>query len=58
MIGDIENGIEHLSTALAVCGEPQNLIELLEAQLPPQVFALLMQRLPVVSQVYPFILFL
>lgn len=49
--GDIENGIEHLSTALAVCGEPSHLIEVLEGQLPPQVFNLLMQRLPIVSQV-------
>ncbi|GIY48613.1 mitochondrial import receptor subunit TOM20 homolog [Caerostris darwini] len=48
--GDIENGVEHLSTALAVCGEPQHLIEVLQVQLPPQIFHLLMQRLPVVSQ--------
>ena len=48
--GDMENGIEHLSTALAVCGEPAHLIEVLEAQLPPQAFQLLMQRLPIVSQ--------
>ncbi|GFX29393.1 mitochondrial import receptor subunit TOM20 homolog [Trichonephila clavipes] len=47
--GDIENGIEHLSTALAVCGEPQHLIEVLQVQLPPQIFHMLMQRLPIVS---------
>lgn len=52
IVGDIENGIEHLSTALAVCGEPSHLIEVLESQLPPQVFNLLMQRLPIVSQVW------
>lgn len=50
-IGDIENGIEHLSTALAVCGEPQHLIEVLQVQLPPPIFHMLMQRLPIVSQV-------
>ncbi|XP_035232715.1 mitochondrial import receptor subunit TOM20 homolog [Stegodyphus dumicola] len=48
--GDIENGIEHLSTALAICGDPSHLIDVLEQQLPPQIFALLMQRLPAVSQ--------
>ncbi|KAF8763692.1 Mitochondrial import receptor subunit TOM20 like protein [Argiope bruennichi] len=48
--GDIENGIEHLSTALAVCGEPQHLIEVLQVQLPPPIFHMLMQRLPIVSQ--------
>ncbi|XP_015915098.1 mitochondrial import receptor subunit TOM20 homolog [Parasteatoda tepidariorum] len=48
--GDIENGIEHLSTALAVCGEPTHLIEVLQTQLPPQIFNMLMERLPVVSK--------
>ncbi|CAL1269202.1 unnamed protein product [Larinioides sclopetarius] len=57
LFSDIENGIEHLSTALAVCGEPQHLIEVLQVQLPPPIFHMLMQRLPIVSQVVSNILF-
>ncbi len=49
--GDIENGIEHLSNAVAVCGQPQQLLQVLQQTLPPQVFHLLLQRLPIVSQV-------
>ncbi|XP_013776932.1 mitochondrial import receptor subunit TOM20 homolog [Limulus polyphemus] len=48
--GDIENGVEHLSNAVAVCGQPQQLLQVLQQTLPPQVFQLLIQRLPVVSQ--------
>uniref|UniRef100_A0A2R5L5J2 Putative translocase of outer mitochondrial membrane complex subunit tom20 n=1 Tax=Ornithodoros turicata TaxID=34597 RepID=A0A2R5L5J2_9ACAR len=48
--GDIENGVEHLSNAVAVCGQPQQLLQVLQQTLPPQVFHLLLQRLPVVSQ--------
>ncbi|XP_054711431.1 mitochondrial import receptor subunit TOM20 homolog [Uloborus diversus] len=48
--GDLENGVEHLSTAVAVCGEPAHLVEILEQQLAPHVFAMLMQRLPVISR--------
>ncbi|XP_070377816.1 mitochondrial import receptor subunit TOM20 homolog isoform X2 [Dermacentor albipictus] len=48
--GDIENGVEHLSSAVAVCGQPQQLLQVLQQTLPPQVFHLLLQRLPVVSQ--------
>merc|ERR1712066_835435 len=35
--GDVENGVEHLSLAVAVCGQPQSL--------PPQIFSLLLQNL-------------
>lgn len=49
--GDIDNGIEHLSSAVAVCGQPQQLLQVLQQTLPPQVFHLLLQRLPIVSQV-------
>ncbi|CAG2122723.1 unnamed protein product, partial [Medioppia subpectinata] len=33
-----------------VCGQPQQLLQVLQQTLPPQVFNLLLQRLPVVSQ--------
>ncbi|EEC06151.1 import receptor subunit tom20, putative [Ixodes scapularis] len=48
--GDVENGVEHLSSAVAVCGQPQQLLQVLQQTLPPQVFHLLLQRLPIVSQ--------
>lgn len=49
--GDLENGIEHLANAVAVCGQPQELLRVLQKTLPPQVFHLLLQRLPSVGQV-------
>jgi len=48
--GDIEAGIEHLSNAVAVCSQPHQLLQVLQQTLPPQVFQLLVQRLPAVSQ--------
>jgi len=48
--GDIDGGVEHLSNAVAVCGQPQQLLQVLRQTLPPQVFQLLCQRLPIVSQ--------
>ncbi|KAH9519533.1 Mitochondrial import receptor subunit TOM20 B [Bulinus truncatus] len=47
--GDIEEGVEHLSNAVAVCGQPQHLLQVLQQTLPPQVFALLVQKLPSVG---------
>jgi import receptor subunit TOM20 len=47
--GDIESGVEHLSNAVAVCGQPQQLLQVLQQTLPPQVFQMLLQRLPAVS---------
>ncbi|RWS05435.1 mitochondrial import receptor subunit TOM20-like protein [Dinothrombium tinctorium] len=49
-IGDVENGVEHLSNAVAVCVQPQQLLQVLQQTLPPQIFQLLLQRLPAVSQ--------
>jgi len=43
--GDIENGVEHLSLAVAVCGQPQQLLGVLQQTLPPQIFSLLLQNL-------------
>ncbi|KAK7104555.1 mitochondrial import receptor subunit TOM20 homolog isoform X2 [Littorina saxatilis] len=48
--GDIEQGVEHLSNAVAVCGQPQQLLQVLQQTLPPQVFQLLVQKLPSVGQ--------
>ena len=70
--GEIETGVEHLSNAVAVCGQPQQvyftkllqymlnllpflfpqqLLQVLQQTLPPQVFRLLLERLPIVGQV-------
>ena len=43
--GDIENGVEHLSLAVAVCGQPQSLLGVLQQTLPPNIFSLLLQSL-------------
>jgi len=34
-----------------VCGQPQHLLQVLQQTLPPQVFQLLVQKLPTVNQV-------
>ena len=46
--GDIENGVEHLSLAMVVCGQPtqaNRLLGVLQQTLPPQIFSLLLQNL-------------
>lgn len=48
--GEIESGVEHLSNAIAVCGQPQQLLQILQQTLPVPVFQLILARLPVVSQ--------
>jgi hypothetical protein len=52
LTGDIENGVEHLGNAVAVCGQPQQLLQVLQQTLPPQVFQLLLMKLPIAGQVY------
>ncbi|XP_043483915.1 mitochondrial import receptor subunit TOM20 homolog [Leptopilina heterotoma] len=48
--GDVEGGIEHLANAVAVCGQPHHLLQVLQKTLPPPIFHLLLQRLPTVGQ--------
>ena len=43
--GDIKNGVEHLRLAVAVCGQPQSLLGVLQQTLPPQIFSHLLQNL-------------
>jgi len=47
--GEIEQGVEHLSNAVAVCGQPQQLLQVLKQTLPPQVFSMLINQLPSVG---------
>ncbi|XP_064602992.1 mitochondrial import receptor subunit TOM20 homolog [Liolophura sinensis] len=43
--GEIEDGVEHLANAVAVCGQPQQLLQVLQQTLAPQIFQLLLQKL-------------
>lgn len=47
--GDLENGVDHLGNAVGVCGQPNDLLQVLQQTLQPQVFHLLIQRLPAVA---------
>ncbi|TRY92575.1 hypothetical protein DNTS_029575, partial [Danionella cerebrum] len=48
--GDYDQGVDHLSNALAVCGQPQQLLQVLQQTLPAPVFQMLLAKLPSVSQ--------
>lgn len=48
--GQLEPGVEHLCNAVAVCHQPQQLLQVLQQTVPPQVFQLLLQRLPLAGQ--------
>lgn len=48
--GDIENGVEHLSLAVAVCGQPHSLLGVLQQTLPPQIYQHLLQNLDLAQQ--------
>lgn len=50
-LGDYEKGVEHLTNAIAVCGQPQQLLQVLQQTLPPPVFQMLLTKLPTISQV-------
>ncbi|XP_068183261.1 translocase of outer mitochondrial membrane 20 [Antennarius striatus] len=48
--GEFEKGVDHLTNALAVCGQPRQLLQVLEQTLPSPVFQMLLTKLPSVSQ--------
>ncbi|XP_062375646.1 translocase of outer mitochondrial membrane 20 [Sardina pilchardus] len=48
--GDYEKGVDHLTNAIAVCGQPQQLLQVLQQTLPPPVFQMLLTKLPTISQ--------
>ncbi|XP_022046972.1 translocase of outer mitochondrial membrane 20 [Acanthochromis polyacanthus] len=48
--GDFENGVDHLTNAIAVCTQPQQLLQVLQQTLPPPVFQMLLTKLPTISQ--------
>ncbi|KAF5288057.1 hypothetical protein FQR65_LT12107 [Abscondita terminalis] len=47
--GDVGNAVDHLANAVAVCGQPNELLRVLQQTLPPHVFNLLVQRLPAIA---------
>ncbi|KAJ8706083.1 hypothetical protein PYW07_010860 [Mythimna separata] len=48
--GDMEAGVEHLGQAVAVCGQPQHLLSVLQQTMPAPFFHLLLKKLPEVSE--------
>lgn len=44
--GKIDECVEHIANAVSVCGQPQQLLSVLQQTLPPAVFGLLLERLP------------
>ena len=49
--GQIEEGVDHLTNAVAVCGQPQQLLQVLQGTLPPEVFQMLLAQLPTIQSV-------
>ncbi|KAJ8360041.1 hypothetical protein SKAU_G00165660 [Synaphobranchus kaupii] len=48
--GDFGKGVDHLTNAIAVCGQPQQLLQVLQQTLPPPVFQMLLTKLPTIGQ--------
>ncbi|KAM3605968.1 uncharacterized protein V6R79_008095 [Siganus canaliculatus] len=48
--GEFERGVDHLTNAIAVCGQPQQLLQVLQQTLPPPVFQMLLTKLPTIGQ--------
>uniref|UniRef100_A0A4X2JXJ2 Mitochondrial import receptor subunit TOM20 homolog n=1 Tax=Vombatus ursinus TaxID=29139 RepID=A0A4X2JXJ2_VOMUR len=48
--GEYEKGVDHLTNAIAVCGQPQQLLQVLQQTLPSPVFQMLLTKLPTISQ--------
>uniref|UniRef100_A0A3B4GAD2 Mitochondrial import receptor subunit TOM20 homolog n=1 Tax=Pundamilia nyererei TaxID=303518 RepID=A0A3B4GAD2_9CICH len=48
--GEFDKGVDHLTNAIAVCGQPQQLLQVLQQTLPAPVFQMLLTRLPSISQ--------
>lgn len=42
---DFDSCIKHLTNAIAVCGQPQQLLQVFRQTLPPNVFQMLIQNL-------------
>ncbi|KAM7154741.1 TOMM20-like protein 1 [Molossus nigricans] len=48
--GEHRMGVEHLSNALSVCGQPRELLKIFKHTLPPKVFEMLLHKIPLICQ--------
>ncbi|XP_011844999.1 PREDICTED: TOMM20-like protein 1 [Mandrillus leucophaeus] len=48
--GEHRMGVQHLSNALLVCGQPQELLKVFKHTLPPKVFEMLLHKIPLICQ--------
>ncbi|KAM7409017.1 hypothetical protein PAMA_002642 [Pampus argenteus] len=48
--GEFEKGVDHLTNAIAVCGQPQQLLQVFQQTLPSPVFQMLLTKLPSIGQ--------
>ncbi|KAM4591695.1 translocase of outer mitochondrial membrane 20 [Odontesthes bonariensis] len=48
--GELDRGVDHLTSAIAVCSQPQQLLQVLQQTLPVPVFQKLLTKLPTISQ--------
>ncbi|XP_008054881.1 TOMM20-like protein 1 [Carlito syrichta] len=48
--GEHTMGVQHLSNALLVCGQPRELLKVFQNTLPPQVFEMLLHKIPLICQ--------
>ncbi|XP_049753358.1 TOMM20-like protein 1 isoform X1 [Elephas maximus indicus] len=48
--GEHRMGVEHLSNALLLCGQPQELLKVFKLTLPPKVFEMLLHKIPLICQ--------
>ncbi|XP_030740729.1 TOMM20-like protein 1 [Echinops telfairi] len=48
--GEHRMGVDHLSNALLVCGQPHELLTVFKQTLPPKVFEMLLHQIPLICQ--------
>ncbi|XP_014388730.1 PREDICTED: TOMM20-like protein 1 isoform X1 [Myotis brandtii] len=48
--GEHRMGVEHLSNALSMCGQPRELVKVFKHTLPPKVFEMLLHKIPLICQ--------
>ena len=48
--GEYEKGVDHLTNAIAVCGQPQQVLQVWQQTRPPPVFQMLLTKLPTIRE--------
>ena len=48
--GEYAKGVDHLANAIAVCGQPQLFLQVLQQTPPPPLFQMLLAKRPTISQ--------